>query len=541
MPAADATLATLEVTPTTAGASALDLTPAFAANTLSAGPHRATAPFSDTSITVAATATGAANGATVEISPATSPIALMAGAETEITVTVTAEDRITTAEYKVIVYRLNSTPEKDATLSALSLSDGMLDPAFMSDRMEYTARVGNDVGKVTVSFMPTDDAGGVMVNVSSGAEADSVGAGDGCADDAGDDVNLTAGSNTVISLCVTPEAGAGTDNANLKVYAITVYRENENPNTDADLGAFEIKDANPVNGVTPAADATTGLADACGPDTARVLCDLDANSMPIVNYVVRTVSIVATASDATGGAVVEIVSPADKNPSTARHDIDLAPGAVTEIEVMVTAEDTSVTKTYMASVYRRALSPSKDAKLSSLMLSGAPLMYMDDDDMEMTGFMSDVMSYTADAGMRRVTVSAMANHIAAQRGIDITPADADPNMDGHQVDIGDTVDAETTVTVQVRPESVHAATIQTGTNTCADTTPHTDIECYTVTVTRVAEQALRDEAALRAMYDTNGTDGIQIDEAVRAVQDYAAGTLRIEEVVIVVGLYATGG
>ena len=78
----------------------------------------------------------------------------------------------------------------------------------------------------------------------------------------------------------------------------------------------------------------------------------------------------------------------------------------------------------------------------------------------------------------------MANHIAAQRGITITPADADPNMDGHQVDIGDTVDADTTVMVQVRPESVHAATIVAGTNSCADATPHADIECYTVTVTR---------------------------------------------------------
>ena len=65
------------------------------------------------------------------------------------------------------------------------------------------------------------------------------------------------------------------------------------------------------------------------------------------------------------------------------------------------------------------------------------------------------------------------------------------------------------------------------------------METYTITVT-VPSQEPRDEAALRAMYDTNGTDGIQIDEAVTAVQDYAAGTLTIEEVVIVVGLYASG-
>ena len=207
------------------------------------------------------------------------------------------------------------------------------------------------------------------------------------------------------------------------------------------------------------------------------------------------------------------------------HDVDLPAGAVTEIEVMVTAEDTSVTKTYMASVYRRALNPSDDAKLSSLMLSGAPLMYMDDDDMEMTGFMSDVMAYTADAGMSRITVSAMANHIAAQRGITITPADADPNMDGHQVDMAASVGGEVTVMVQVLPESVAVGTgtgeLQAGTNDCsvAAASRLDDIECYMVTVTRTAEQAPRDEAALLAMYDTNGTDGVQIDELVRAVQD----------------------
>ena len=533
LPSGNATLNTLSVS----GASALTLAPAFTNATTTARMFNTTAPFSDTRVTVAATATQATAGATVDIMPA-SPVNLAAGETTTITITVTAEDRVTTDTYTVNVYRKRAELSDVATLSSLSLSAGALMPAFTSDRMEYTARVGNDVGMVKAMYMPTDDKGGVMVNVSSGATADDPT--DGCAADAGDDVTLAAGSNTIISLCVTPEAGVGTGNANLKTYQITVYRENENRNTDADLSAFRIEDVNVAGGVT----ATAG--EACGSDTTRVACDLTMNSMEIVEYRVRTVSIVATASDP-AGAVVEIVSPADKNPSTARHDIDLAPGAVTDIEVMVTAEDTSVTKTYTASVYRRALSPSKDATLSSLMLSGAPLMYMDDDNMEMTGFMSDVMAYTADAGMRRVTVSAMANHIAAQRGITITPADADPNMDGHQVDIGDTINAETAVTVQVRPESVAVGTgadeLQAGTNDCAAAVAIRldDIECYTVTVTRTAEQAPRDEAALTAMYDTNGTAGIQIDEAVQAVQDYAAGTLTIEEIVIIVGLYSTGG
>ena len=63
-------------------------------------------------------------------------------------------------------------------------------------------------------------------------------------------------------------------------------------------------------------------------------------------------------------------------------------------------------------------------------------------------------------------------------------------------------------------------------------------ETYNITV---SVEATDEEERLRALYDTNGTDGIQIDEAVKAVQDYAAGNLTIEEVVIIVRLYATGG
>ena len=54
----------------------------------------------------------------------------------------------------------------------------------------------------------------------------------------------------------------------------------------------------------------------------------------------------------------------------------------------------------------------------------------------------------------------------------------------------------------------------------------------------------RTEAAadpLLAEYDTNGTPGIQIDEVVQAVGDYAAGDISIEELVHLVQLYATGG
>ena len=218
----------------------------FTAGALSTSTHNLTVPFATNSVAVVATPTGADTGATAAITPA-SPVDLTAGAETRITVTVTAEDRVTTATYTVIVYRERNAVNisDDATLSALSLSDGTLSPDFMSDRMAYNARVGNDVDMVTVSYTPTDNAGGVSVNVSSSTTtADTVG--DGCVTETVDEVALTAGSNTIISLCVTPEAGEGPANADLEVYQITVYRENANLNTDAALDDFAVSDVNPA-------------------------------------------------------------------------------------------------------------------------------------------------------------------------------------------------------------------------------------------------------------------------------------------------------
>ena len=250
LPSADATLSALTVTDAATGGSPQTLSPAFAAGTRM---YSVTAAFSVTNVTVAATATSAATGATVEIIPATSSIALMPGAETEITVTVTAEDRMTTAEYTVVVYRQRNAAEisDDATLSALSLSDGMLSPAFMSALMTYDARVGSDVGTVTVSSTPTDDAGGVMVTVTNGTDVMQPTAGTACpTTGVGDEVTLGAGgTETLIHVCVTPENGTAAD---VKVYAITVFRENENRNTDADLSAFAITDVNVAGGVTAA-------------------------------------------------------------------------------------------------------------------------------------------------------------------------------------------------------------------------------------------------------------------------------------------------
>ena len=126
------------------------------------------------------------------------------------------------------------------------------------------------------------------------------------------------------------------------------------------------------------------------------------------------------------------------------HQIVLAAGEETMISVTVTPEDSAADpRTYTANVYRQNVNLSDDATLSSLMLSGVTLMYKDDNDMDMTGFMSDVMDYTGNAGSEKTTVTAMASHLGAQSGITVFYGPADTTMavlgddGGYEITVGD--------------------------------------------------------------------------------------------------------
>ena len=128
----DATLSAL-------GLSAGTLSPTFDAATTS---YTASVGNAVSSVTVTKTANDA--NASVSQSP-TNPVALAVGDQNVITVTVTAEDGTTTKEYTVRVTRDAPGVSSDATLSALSLSEGALSPAFDPNATtSYTASVGND-------------------------------------------------------------------------------------------------------------------------------------------------------------------------------------------------------------------------------------------------------------------------------------------------------------------------------------------------------------------------------------------------------------
>ena len=79
-------------------------------------------------------------------------VSLTVGAETNITVTVTAEDGSTTKTYTVAVYRERAPKSDDATLSALTLDGAVLSPAFDSNVTTYTARAAYGSDEVTLSY-----------------------------------------------------------------------------------------------------------------------------------------------------------------------------------------------------------------------------------------------------------------------------------------------------------------------------------------------------------------------------------------------------
>ena len=98
------------------------------------------------------------------------------------------------------------TYSKDATLSGLTISPGELTPAFSSDVTEYTAIVGGDVEKLTVSAPASHDKANVSVSGNEG---------------------LQLGENT-ITCKVTAE-----DGETIKTYTILVTKTEELPTESA--------------------------------------------------------------------------------------------------------------------------------------------------------------------------------------------------------------------------------------------------------------------------------------------------------------------
>ena len=148
----------------------------------------------------------------------------LAEGENSITVEVTAEDGTTTLTYTVTVTR-DAPLSNDATLSSLSLSDGTLDPTFMSGTQSYTASVANSVTSTMVTAETTDPNAAEPVIKLDGTE------------DTDGTVALAEGNN-IITVEVTAEDGTTT-----LTYTVTVTRATDTANLVLSRASLSVGEA----------------------------------------------------------------------------------------------------------------------------------------------------------------------------------------------------------------------------------------------------------------------------------------------------------
>ena len=282
---------------------------------------------------------------------------LTPGANTVITVTVTAEDRSTNT-YTVTVYQDRVDPSGNDTLSALSLTEVMtLSPAFDPGTTDYDAKVPYDVQMVTVEATAADiGAMDIVVAFNTDLNTDTINA---PSVDAATNRDVTLGGvghKTGITITVTPENGmAVIDNA----YTITVYRES---------GPVLSNDATLVDATglsLTAGTAADGTAVPLGVTFASDMTEYTAN----VGGDTDTAVVTVTVAPANRGATFEIM-PADLNTLDGGHQVYLTPGANNPITVTVTAEDGSTEQAYTVTIYRSRSNTSDNANLSALSLTG---------------------------------------------------------------------------------------------------------------------------------------------------------------------------
>ncbi len=256
------------------------------------------------------------------------------------------------------------------------------------------------------------------------------------------------------------------DEGMVKATAITVSVTAENGYDDSDY-TYMVYRAAPVGNDLAAGDFTVEA-----PAGATIRADQGVVDQFTTNVAeaVEDLTFTVTLEDSDKQELAVMMGGDDVDPSDRkradrahefRYELTLATGANT-VDITVTSED-DVDRAYQL-VVRRGVDPtlSSDATLSALALSGVTLS---------PTFASGTMAYTASVAhdaAAMTTVTATKNHIDASDPV-ITPADADANMAGHQVDISG---ASTTITVSVTAEDGTPGTYTVAvTRTAAPTTP----------------------------------------------------------------------
>lgn len=321
------------------------LTPVFTQATTN---YTASVANSVSSVTVTPTVANSAatvkvNNISVSSGSASGPITLNVGTNT-ITVVATAQDRVTTKLYTIVVTRAAS---NNANLASLKLSQGTLSPVFAPGTTSYKASVANSVAFITVTPTVADENATVKIN--GGPVISSL---------PSDPIPLAVGPNT-ITIVVTAQDGT------TKTYTLTVTRAASN---NANLSSLVISQGT----LTP------------------IFAPATINYTASVAYLINSITVTPTVANATAKVKVNgIVVPSGSTSGA----IALNVGATT-ITMVVTAQDGTTTKTYKVVVTRAQAST--NANLSNLIISQGILTPV---------FSPGTTSYTASVSSSVTTVT----------------------------------------------------------------------------------------------------------------------------------------
>jgi uncharacterized delta-60 repeat protein len=294
------------------------LTPAFDSNTVSYALSLANV-VSDLTVT----ATVAQAGATIQVqvsggawlavtSGSPSPSLSLNVGDNLVEVKVSAQDGFTSNTYTITAHRKSA----NADLSALVPSAGTLSPAFSSSTTSYTLAVGSAVSSITVTPTAAYSLSTIEVQVNgrgwlaatSGSPSPSL--------------LLNVGDNTVV-VRVTAEDGSPQ-----KSYSITVHR----PSGNVDLSTLTI---------------SSGTLNPAFSSSITSYTDTVLNAVSSVTVTPSVAQASATIQVQLNGGGWQACTSNSPSPSLS---LNLGTNIV---EVKVTAEDPSVTKTYMITVVRR--------------------------------------------------------------------------------------------------------------------------------------------------------------------------------------------
>ena len=269
-----------------------------------------------------------------------SPSIPLSVGDNTIVITVTSGDGVHSNSYIIVVTR-GPVLSSDASLSALTLSTGVLSPTFSPGTNSYTSSVSNSVSSVFITAIVTQANATMTVNgnqILSGVPSVPI--------------NLNTGTN-VLTIIVTAQDGITID-----TYTVVITRATPGLSSDASLSSLSLSSGllNPTF-----SSSVTGYTDAVSNSVTSVTI------IPVVNQANATIKINGNA--ATSGV------------ASSPFLLNVGNNTIT---VVVTAQDGTTTKTYTI-IVNRASTTSNDATLAGLSISSGSLT---------PAFASTVTSYT---------------------------------------------------------------------------------------------------------------------------------------------------